>query len=352
MKLNLKNELIKRKFYRRLKEAEGMAEATVANIKKAVLLYEDFTKQADFIKFNTDKAVEFKKWLQKREFRGQTISLTTYHSYLRYLIKFFIWLSGEPGYKSRITPDKIAYLKLSRKEERIATQYIPCNFPSLEYVRKLADSIQINCEVDMRDRALIAFALLSGARDKALATISLGCFDEDNLIINQNPRAGVETKFAKFIVTTLLCFDEKLLGFVIEWVKYLKTKGFGFQDPLFPRSKADQGENNLSFESAKDVEPAFWKTTGRIRAIFKKRAEEAKMRYFPPHTFRHAAIHLGLKSCVNGEQIKAISQNFGHENVATTLSSYANYDSTTLNGIISRIDFLKNPPGENKQNNI
>lgn len=339
MKINLKNERIKRKFFRRLREAEGMAEATINYIEKAILLYGDFTKQADFSKFSAEKAIEFKKWLQKREYRGKPISLSTDYSYLRCLTKFFTWLSDQPGYKSKIIPDKIAYLKLSRKEERIATQYTPRNFPALEYVRNLTDSIKIKSEIDLRDRALIAFALLSGARDKALATLPLGCFDEDALIINQNPRAGVETKFAKLIPTTLLRFDEKLLGYVLEWVSHLKSKGFGSQDPIFPRSKADQGENNLCFEPALEIEPAFWKTTGRIREIFKRRSQEAGLPYFPPHTFRHTAISLALKSCKDGEQIKAISQNFGHEYVATTLSSYANYDTVTLRGIINRINF-------------
>jgi len=341
MKINLKNERIKRKFFRRLREAEGMAKATIKYIEKSILLYEDFTRQADFSKFSVEKAIEFKKWLQKREHQDKPISLSTYHSYLRCITKFFVWLSGEPGYKSKIIPDKIAYLKLSRKEERIATQYTPRNFPPIEYVRKLTNSIKIDSEIDLRDRALIAFTLLSGSRDMAIATLPIGCFDEDTLIIDQNPRIGVETKFAKLISTTLIRFDETLLSYVLEWIKHLKSKGFGSQDPLFPRSKSDQGENNLSFEPARTVEPIFWKTTGRIREIFKRRSQEAGLPYFPPHTFRHTAFNLAFKSCENGEQMKAISQNFGHEHLATSLKSYANYDTTTLREIINRINFSR-----------
>jgi len=339
MKINLKNEQMKRKYFKRLRQAEGMAEATITNIKKSIFLYEDFTKQADYRKFSAEKAIEFKKWLQKREYRGKPISLLTYHSYLRCLTKFFVWLSDKDGYKRTINSDKIAYLKLSRKEERIATQYTPRNFPPFEYVLKLTDSIKINSEIDQRDRALIAFTLLSGCRDKALATLPLGCFDEQNLVINQNPRQGVQTKFAKLIPTTLLPFDKKLLGYVLEWVQHLKNKGFGSQDPIFPRSKTDKGENNLSFEPAQEVEPTFWKTTGRVREIFKRRSKEAGLPYFPPHTFRHTAFNTAKKKCKNFEQFSAISQNFGHEYVATSLKSYANYDTTMLKGIIDQINF-------------
>ncbi|MCX7661600.1 MAG: site-specific integrase, partial [Candidatus Omnitrophica bacterium] len=135
-KVNIKNELIKRRFFKWLKEADGCCDATVNNVEKAILLYEDFTKGADFSTFNSTRAIEFKKWLKKREFRSKPISLTTYCTYLRYLRKFFSWLSWQAGYKSKITPDIIDYLKIPEKEERTATQYIPRNFPSLEYVIK------------------------------------------------------------------------------------------------------------------------------------------------------------------------------------------------------------------------
>ena len=343
VKINPKNEKIKRKFFQWLKDADGCCQATIDNIEKAILLYEDFTRQADFVTYNSDKAIDFKKSLSKREHRGKIISLTTYHTYLRYLRKFFTWLSWQSGYRSKITLDKIKYLNIGEKEEKIATQSIPRNYPSLEYVINLADSIKISSEIDMRDRALISFTLLSGMRDKAIVTLPLGCFDEEKLFISQNPRLGVQTKFSKLILTTLLKFNDKLLDYILEWVKYIKAKGFGSQDPLFPRSKTDKGTENLSFEPSNEVEPVFWKGTGRIREIFKKRSQEAELPYYPPHTFRHLAIDLAFKHCNSGEQIKAISQNFGHEHIATTLSSYANYDSNRLSGILGGMDFSKKP---------
>jgi len=237
----------------------------------------------------------------------------------------------------------VDYLSISEKEERIATLCNPRNFPPLDYVVKLADSIKINSEIDLRDRALIAFTLSSGMRDKAIATLPLGCLDEQNLKIDQNPRKGVETKFSKHIPSILFNFNDNLLAYIIEWVKHLKSKGFGSQDPLFPRSKTEQGENNLSFEEAKEVEPVYWQGTGRIREIFKRRSSEAGLPYFPPHTFRHLAVDLALRHCKTGDQIKAISQNFGHEHIATTLSAYANYDPQRLSEILKNIDFSGKP---------
>jgi integrase len=143
--------------------------------------------------------------------------------------------------------------------------------------------------------------------------------------------------------TTLFVFDKKLFDYVVEWVKLLKSKGYSSQAPLFPRAKADKGKDALSFETASEVEPEFWQGTGRIREIFKKRSQEAELPYFPPHTFRHLAVHLAFKSCKNGEEMKAISQNFGHEHIATTLSSYANYHPQRIADIIKNMDFSGKP---------
>ena len=41
--------------------------------------------------------------------------------------------------------------------------------------------------------------------------------------------------------------------------------------------------------------------------------------------------------------MKAISQNFGHEHIATTLSSYANYAPQRLSEIINTTDFSGKP---------
>jgi hypothetical protein len=53
--------VVKRKFFKWLKEANGCCKSTVDSVEKAILIYEDFTRLADFATFNSEKAVEFKK---------------------------------------------------------------------------------------------------------------------------------------------------------------------------------------------------------------------------------------------------------------------------------------------------
>ncbi len=150
MPVNSKNEKIKRKYFRWLKEANGLAELTICAIEKAIWLYEDFTKHEDFDRFNQNRAVGLKKWLQKRTYRGKAISIATVHHDLRHLKSFFVWLSGQPGYKSKISVDSVSYLSLEKKKVREATASKQVRYPSLEYIRKLADSIEIKIEIDRR----------------------------------------------------------------------------------------------------------------------------------------------------------------------------------------------------------
>lgn len=339
MKINARNERLKRGFFRWMKNAAGCCDSTVNAAEKSILLYQEFTGNEDLGLYGPDKAIEFKKWLGKRTFRDRPISPVTYHGYLKGLKKFFGWLCWEPGYKKRINPSVVEYLKPTDKEDRMAAQAVPRNYPSLEYVVKLAGSIEVKTEVDQRDRALVSFALISGMRDNAIVSLPLGCVDESALVVLQNPLKGVGTKFSKLIPTTIFPFDQGLMENVLAWIKHLKDKGFGSQDPLFPRSKMDQGKDGMSFEVSSTVEPVFWRGTGRVREIFKKRSHAVGLPYFPPHTFRHLAVDLALKSCRNGEEIKAISQNFGHEHVATTMSAYANYPPDRLSQIIKGMGF-------------
>jgi len=339
MRISIKNEKIKRKYLRRLREAEGLAKTTVLCAEKAICLYEDFTRHEDYALFNLNKAVGLKKWLLKRTHKGKAISITTVHHYLHQLTRFFTWLSDRPGYKRRITADSVSYLSLDKKKVREVTAKRLVDSPSLDYVDKLADSIVIETEIDRRDQALIAFLLVSGMRDKAVATLRLGCFDRQTLKVDQDPAKGVQTKFGKSFVSVLFPFSDRLIEYVVGWAEYLeRSKLFAPTDPLFPRSKVEQERGGLTFV-ATGIDRGFWKGTGSIRSILLKRSKKAGLPYFHPHIFRHAAIYMARKQCRNAEEIKAVSQNFGHEDVGTTMMTYGDLDQYRVIDVISGMDF-------------
>lgn len=343
LKSNLENEKIKNKYYEELKEKEGFSEATINAHKKAIFRYEEFSDFEDFRNFNKKKAVEYKNWLEvKKDPRtDKQISLTTVYHYIRNLKEFYQWLALQTNYKNKILLTDVGYLKLPKKQARIATASKREDFPTFEQVKKVVDSIEINSEIDRRDRALISFTLLSGMRDKAIITLPIGCFEKDRMFVNQDPKFGVQTKFSKTIRSYLFLFDEAMTEYFLDWYNYLKAeKLFGNTDPIFPRNKVENAENSMSFIS-NEVEPKFWQSATSIRDVFKQRFEHAGIKYFSPHTFRHLAILTALSKCKNGHEIKAISQNFGHENVSTTLTTYGTLNQTQMSETISGMNFSK-----------
>ncbi len=325
-KINLQNERIKRKYYDWLKEAEGLAGSTIEKVERAINLWDEFTQSADYRTFKPETAKAFKKWLfeRKNQATDKPISLTTCNHYLICLADFFKWLSGQQGYKSKISLDKIAYLQLDKKQKKVAQNQSRKRYPTLEIIQKVVGSIEIKTEVDRRDRALLCFTLISAMRDEAIITLPIECLNIERQQVHQDPERGVRTKFSKDILTTLFIFDPSFWKIVEDWVQYLKQeKLFTDQDPLFPATKREQGiEDSYSF-TAENVDNQFWKGTDSIRTIFKKRFEAAGLEYFSPHSFRHTATKTAMELCQTPAEFKAVSQNLGHENMATTMFDYA-----------------------------
>ncbi|MGE4169850.1 MAG: hypothetical protein AB7F28_03935 [Candidatus Margulisiibacteriota bacterium] len=248
-KFKAKNEKIKRRHLQWLKEAQGYSDKTIYEVEKSLWKFEAFSKEADYAAFNQKQAKEFKSWLSRQTHQGKALSLVSQYHYLRHVKSFFLWLSGQPGYKSRVSVFDVQLLSLDKQQSRIAKSIRPVKYPTVFYVKKLCASIEIKTEVDLRDRALIAFHFLSGMRVFAILSLPLKCFNPHTLEVFQSPKDGVKTKFSKQIMTTLFRFDETLLGYILEWQEMLRTtKLFDDTAPLFPRTKVTQcSEQNFVF---------------------------------------------------------------------------------------------------------
>jgi len=344
--MKLKNEKVKRKYIEWLKDAQGYSELTVQAIEKALWKYEEYSREADYGNFDSKDAQLFKKYLAvaKNPQSGNSLSLTSQYHILRHVNAFFLWLSGQTGYKSRIKSHDVRYLRLSKEESRVATAPKLPKYPTIEYIKKLCD-FNVESEMDMRDRAMIAFTALSGMRDRAIITLPVGCFDEKELVVYQEPARGVKTKFSKSILTVLFRFDTDLLNFVLDWVGYLrKEKLFTDEDPMFPSTEVEIESSISQAFVAKGIEKVFWKNAGAMRKIFQKRAKEMGLEYFSPHKFRHFAISEAQKYVYNPEQLKAVSQSVGHQNLSTTFFSYGGMAPERVKDVITGMDFDKKKP--------
>ena len=344
-KIKDKNERIKRKYLNWLQEAEGFSEKSITAVEKALWKYEGFSKDSDYTNFNNKQAELFKKYLitHKNKRSKKILSIRSQYHLLRHVRNFFAWLSGQAGYKSRISAYDVQYLQLSKKDRRVATTASLPKYPTLEQIKQLC-SFSVQNEIDQRDRALIAFTALTGMRDQAIVTLPIGCFDSEKMLVLQLPSKGVQTKFSKEIYTTLFNIDEILVDYFIQWLNYLKTvKHFGNEDPIFPSTKVGFISKKHHAFTLTGINRDFWADANPMRKIFKERSNQTKVPYFTPHKFRHFIINEAQKHISSIEQLKALSQNLGHENISTTFHGYGAIDTYRVNELVGSIDFSGMP---------
>jgi site-specific recombinase XerD len=231
---NPQNERIKRAYFTYLAEAKGFSEPTLDGIAKALNRFESYTRFRDFKAFHIEQAKGFKASLaEQMSLRTKDhLSKATLYATLSALKRFFIWLAGQPGYKSRISYSDAEYFNLSANETRIAKAHRDARVPTLEQIQHVIRMMPVGTEIERRDRALIAFTILTGARDRATASIKLKHIDLDQGRIIQDAR-HVNTKFSKTFTTWFFPVGDDILQIVIDWVNYLRQeKLWGMDDPL------------------------------------------------------------------------------------------------------------------------
>lgn len=338
MKHNAGNERIKRKYFVYLKEAKRHSEQTVDAVAKALNRFEVYGKYRDFKTFHFEQAVAFKKHLaeQKGMQSGEKLSKATLYATLTQLKRFFEWLALQPGYRSRFKYSDAEYFNLSDKDVRIATAQREQKMPTLEQIKHVINSMLCNTDIERRNRALIAFTLLTGARDSAIASMKLKHIDLITNSINQDARE-VKTKFSKTFNTFFFQVGDEIREIVASWVSYLREdKLYGNDAPLFPSTRIEVGVSK-QFEVV-GLTRNHWSTASPIRTIFKEAFISAGLPYFNPHSFRNTLVKLGEESCQSPEHFKAWSQNLGHEKVLTTFLNYGEVACQRQGGIIRGLE--------------
>jgi integrase/recombinase XerD len=321
-KHNANNERIKRQYFIFLKEAKRQNESSVDAVAKAISRFEAYNHYRDFKAFHFQQAVGFKAHLAKQtnQRTGKPISKATMNSTLGQLKSFFQWLAMQSGYKSRISYTDTEYFNLSEKEVRIATARRETAVPTLEQIKHVIESMPSNTAIERRNRALIAFTLLTGARDSAIASMKLKHVDIAGDSVFQDARE-VKTKFSKTFTTFFFPVGDPVRQIVYDWVRYLKEELlWGNDDPLFPKTHVIVGEDRVFKPTG--LQKVHWSNASPIRTIFREAFEAAGLPYFNPHSFRKTLVTLGQQLCQTPEEFKSWSQNLGHEDVLTTLYSY------------------------------
>jgi integrase len=177
-----------------------------------------------------------------------------------------------------------------------------------------------NTEIERRNRALLTFTLLTGARDSAIASMKLKHLDLIEKRVFQDAR-DVKTKFSKSFNTYFFPVGSEFESILADWVSHLRSeKLWGNDDPLFPATRIVLGADR-QFGVA-GLNRVHWSTASPIRKLFREAFSQAGLPYFNPHSVRNTLVRLGQDLCQSPEKFKAWSQNLGHEKVLTTFLNY------------------------------
>jgi len=321
-KSNAENEYIKRAYFQHLRGARGRSPDTIAMAAAAIHQFERSTGHRSFKKFHIEQASAFGRMLgdQRTARDGKPLSKATISQTLNAVRKFILWLAEQPGYRSRVRYSDADYFRLTEKDERAARASNDRRVPTPAQIEIVLERRPTVTVLDRRNRAMIAFTWLTGVRDGALVSLKLKHVDVAQQRVNQDPRE-VQTKNSKHIRTTFFPVGGAARDIVEKWILELReTHLWGADDPLFPATALEQGEDRQF--RARGIARKHWTTADAARKIFKQSFEAIGLHGFNPHSFRHALAVLGEQRCKTPEEFKAWSQNLGHENVATTLSSY------------------------------
>lgn len=331
-----KNERIKRRYFDYLKEAKRMDVSSIDMAAAAIAGFEQWSKYRDFASFHTDQAKGYKAFLAKPIAKtGKALSKATIYSRLMALKAFVFWLAGQPGYKSRISYANADYFNPSANDSRVATARRDKKVPTVEQVRHVISTMPAGSDVEKRDRAIVAFTLLTGARDNAAASFKLKHIDLAARSVFQDARE-VRTKGRKTFTTFFFPVGEDVEAVLGDWIDHLKSKlWFGPDDPLFPATKV--ALTNAGLFGAAGLSRDHWKNASAIRRIFRAAFEAAGLPYANPHSLRDTLAMLGEQRCRSPEEFKAWSQNLGHEKALTTFTSYGTVATNRQADIIAQL---------------
>ena len=133
-------------------QIEGYSEATLDGVAKALNRFESYTRFRDFKLFHIEQAKGFKAHLSEQQsLRSKDrLSKATLYATLSALKRFFLWLAGRPGYKSRISYSDAEYFNLSAKETRIAKAHRDARVPTLEQIRHVIQTMPASTDIERR----------------------------------------------------------------------------------------------------------------------------------------------------------------------------------------------------------
>jgi integrase len=202
------NERIKRAYIDFLRQATGRSEASLEAVAAALHRFESYTRFRDFHDFHIEQAKAFKCRLatESNAWTGEKLSAATSTSILGTLVLPVARRAARIQVPDRRSDAE--YFNPPANQVRVATARREQRIPTVEQILHVLATMPAETDIEKRDRAVIVFTLLTGARDGATVSFKL-----------------------------------KHIDMVAEGVDFLRHKKlWGDDDPLFPATEVGIGE--------------------------------------------------------------------------------------------------------------
>ncbi len=323
-----------------LKHGRGYNHKTIDAALRHIWQFDRHTGSTDFRKVTRKMIADFKDYLMEQQPRsdGKALSASTIVHTFGNLKAFFEWLSHQDGYRRTISSQIYNHFSSPRDLVEIAGAAAPKFVPSVDQLKIILSKMPTYAPTQRRDRAMLAALFLFGVRDGALISLRLKHVDIDRKQVFQDARE-VNTKFSKTSVVDWFPLGEEIETIVTEWIHELRSLGAGDDDPLCPTTpfKPWIGTGSIELE--------FLTTAAPVRRVLRKAASAAGVPYFKPHAIRSTVARLFDEWASSPSELKALSQNLGHNQIGTTLKYYGAMDNETKRDVIATIrERQKNPP--------
>ncbi len=312
-KVNHKNERLKLDWLEELERDDSPS--TIDHKLAALACFEEATDYRDFDKITVEAVDKFIEYVGKRPTRRRT-NVAKVNS----AKSFFQWMVMDERIKGKAARKPINALRLKRKDRTASRARKPRPIATIAQIKTAVEAMPKTTAIERRNRMLVAFTLVSGARDGSIISMQVKHVDLINKQVHQDPNE-VDTKAGKQINTWFFPVGPFFIKEVEDYLAYLKAQpGFSSSDYLFTSRLRGRDENNQFCIVGLSKER--WANAQPMRDIFRKAFIAVDLPYFNPHSFRKTLMALAYEMELSGEEIKVWSQNLGHEKLDTSVNNY------------------------------
>jgi integrase len=263
----------------------------------------------------------------RRDGQDKTLAVTTIKKTCEYVRLFFEFAREE--YPIRYKAIRRSWIDTIRPtlSKGGRTEWKEHSYYPIEMLRQIA-ATPVTTLKQERDRAAACFLYLSAMRAQAFVSLPMRCVDIQTYSIRQIPKEGVRTK-NRIAAITQVARISGLLDVVRSWdekVREINTYPNGLWYPPLDRDGNVKPQDNMNWISRVET----------LRENIQSICKLAGVPYMPPHDFRDGHIVHMVERVKTVEELKAVSQNAMHGDIAITQGIYGRLTSDHIKKVYDK----------------